>query len=280
MTSTRRRLALAAVGAVGCAAACAQIAGLRGDYVLGAADASDTGVVPEAGDDAGDDVVDDGGGTEADAPLAADDCADAGVYLCDGFEQGLAPSLWEGAPPNANVTLSVDSTRAHRGRFSLRLHADPVDASPTGGAIGHKAPLPSPDVYARLFLYVPAQDPHVVNLVYVAPSDGGSDEFLALDGTQLQLVFNPPFMAQTAVKSVGAGKWVCAEWHVHGGNAEVGELDVSQDGVKVATLAGLPTNLSFGVFALEFQTYDTIANPIDYWIDDLYVDTKPVGCVK
>src|SRR5579884_2740159 len=117
---------------------------------------------PDAAVDAGIDATD--GSSATDAKPAADAspdvaagpiaCADAGVLLCEDFENGLDATKWVNGG-NVNGTAVVDTTQAHRGTHALHSisNALPGDAGPVNvtATIGHYVTVPS-TVYIRMFL--------------------------------------------------------------------------------------------------------------------------------
>lgn len=82
--------------------------------------------------------------------------------------------------------------------------------------------------------------------------------------------------------AVTPGSWHCVEWQIVQGDAGIGRTATWLDGQPVAALqltsAAIPDlgQLSFGIGFYKVTTQPAY----ELWIDDIYVDTAPVGCVK
>jgi hypothetical protein len=214
-------------------------------------------------------------------------CADAGVILCDDFENGLDTTKWPFIAAT-NATTVVDTSLAHRGTRSLHTTAFAVaaDAGPTNidGTLGHQGALPK-TFYERLFVYFASPLPSeneafTVALQGHAPFQGLQLEAVNGDITLTDFTGASAYVVSSTVATPGT--WHCIEWELVQGDAGVGQMATWWDGQPIAALqlSNVPM-LDLGELQLGISFYQVTAQPAyDLWIDDVYVDTSPVGCAK
>jgi hypothetical protein len=248
----------------------------------------DSDGVPDALDDCPtvsnprqDDADGDGNGDACDA------CAHSPrTALCDNFEAGIDPSLWSSLQQSGTVTL--DGNRAHRGRSSLWFHGDQVAAGIPRVAVLHESrTMPLVDrLYVRAFVYVPSSNTDAVaiftaqqntdgatgGIFFYADSPPGSRPTIQswLDGS----------FAQGAAGPVGTDRWMCMEWEL----AATGDTAAWIDGQQIVSGQGYPTMpnppLTMLLLGFIFDSTDTDRAAKDLWMDDVIVDTQPIGCSK
>jgi hypothetical protein len=224
------------------------------------------------------------GGTGGFGLSGASRCGTAGALLCESFENGLDATVWTPLI-SGEGTATVDDLHAFRGTKSL--HIKVVNT-------GHKAaisetktfPIASNVLYARMFLWFDTFTTNAHFTMAEAPQTGagawarfggqngkfgvGTDHGASGDWTQTDTVPIP------------TKQWTCIEFAFKG---DTNEFRVWQDDVERTALntgaakhAGfvIPpmTSLWFG-----WQTYSNQA-PGEVWIDEIAVDSKPIGCVK
>lgn len=249
------------------------------DVDAGTADASD-------GEPSGDVV-------QPDVVIGPVSCADAGVILCEDFENGLDSLKWPVMDMNY-ATVVVDGTQHHRGANALHANmpALTTDGSTVnaGADIRHDATtLPSP-VFVRAFvMFSSAQPQSTEEFMVVQQSaspyyglqlelDTGNAAYALTDWT-----VSPTFYAVSTL-GAAAATWNCIEWELDppASGTTTTNTDVWVNGTEVSSLhlANTPmSDLEMLGFGIGF--YQVTSLPAyDVWIDDIYVDTQPVGCDK
>jgi hypothetical protein len=211
-------------------------------------------------------------------------CPTSGARLCESFENGLDATLWMPLI-SGEGTVTVDDVRAFRGTKSL--HVKVVNA-------GHKAaisesktfPLANNVLFARMFIwfdtfttqahFTMVEAPQVAAGAWirfggqfgsygVGTDHGASGDWLEHD-----------------TAPVPTKQWTCLEVEFKG---DTNEFHVWQDEVERTALnvgaakhAGfvMPTftSLWFG-----WQTYSNQA-PGEFWIDEIAIDDKRIGCAN
>jgi hypothetical protein len=279
----------------------------------GDANGGDTGGAGEAGDTGGAD----GGGTQMDAsgdvaaPVDASDggssgdvvqpdvvtgpvsCATAGVFLCEDFESGgLDTNKWPEVTTNY-ATSVVDGTQHHRGSYALHVHMPALTTDggsvSVGSDIRHIATVPS-QIFVRAFVSFSSLPPQSTEQFFLAQQSGAP-----YDGLQLEIDQQTNDYSLTdwsvsptyyAVGTVGAtaGTWSCVEWELEppASGMTMTTSDVWIDGNEVPSLhlTNTPmTDLEVLGFGIGFYQVTSLPS-YDVWIDDIYVDTSPVGCDK
>jgi hypothetical protein len=239
--------------------------GDRGDGAIGSDDAAADGTT---GDDA---LIDSG-------PSAA--CTSAAI--CDGFESGLG-SMWVADP-----MVSIDTTRAHRGTQSVKVHS-PAFGANTGSyqSIAESQTITSGinPFYVRAWLWLsalPAFDNGLELMSAERPSSGsGIYVFVHADSTKVYSQLDTKI--QSTATLVPTAGWFCLVWKVTRNTGTSGALELSGD-VNV-TLMNTKTDSS--TLPLQYVViglgYSSTNNPVpqpaqDLWIDDVIVSATPVGC--
>jgi hypothetical protein len=212
-------------------------------------------------------------------------CANSGAILCEGFENGLDPNTWPTTFANGG-TVAVDSTNPHRGKNSLHVTSFPVTTTPPGvyqAMAVHPVSLPQ-TFYARTYVYFSAVPPVAANAFMNAqqaePAYLGIEVETQNGNWAITDYAASPNYSDDQGGAASGGQWHCVEWLLTqtGGGA----TDVWLDGQELTGLnvTGLfvPT-LDEIMFGISF--YQPPPQPqYDLWIDDIYVDTVPVGCAR
>lgn len=241
----------------------------------GGADASVTGTAGTGAD---------AGGVGGFGYSGASRCASAGVLLCESFENGLDSAVWTPLIDGTGTAV-VDGLHAFRGAKALH-----IDVTGTG----HKAaisetktfPIANNILYARMFVwfdsfttqahFTMAEAPQTAAGAWIRFGGQGGKYGVGTDhgasGDWLQQDTAP----------VPTKQWTCIEFELE---SDTNEFHVWQDDVERTALnvgakqhAGfvMPpfTSLWFG-----WQTYSNQA-PGELWIDEIAIDSKPIGCAK
>jgi hypothetical protein len=230
-------------------------------------------------------------------------CASFGGLMCDGFEDKLpAPSGWTTSIGTNSGSVAVDDQHVYRGSYALHIHADATNSTPTMlGDIGGRVNTPRSffdgpgieqavqHVWMRLFLFQPALVPGRLAPMNV---ERRATAALGVATADLYIESGSYVLADQAMQSTpgpmsAIHRWVCLEleWD---NNAGQGRLDV--DGAPVLSLSGPPLrkdpndpmslNVDFIAFGY-FNSRSVVQVPaFDAWIDEIALDTKPIGCTR
>ena len=227
--------------------------------------------------------------TPADDGATLPDLASGGcgaAILCDGFETSMLRPYWN-IVSMAPSTVTLDGSRAHRGTSSVGIHVparDSADQSTYASLEFTITPLPA-QLYVRAFFYRPStttDDIDLFNLEQNVTDNNGI--YLVATGGQERLyqVANPPDLVTNGSTSLHADGWSCVE-------LDVTELSSSQplatfrvDGgpfAPPARVAGGYTSKT-GLSLVQYVMGGQTTKAIDFWIDDIIVDTVPIGCER
>jgi hypothetical protein len=220
-------------------------------------------------------------------------CANAGVLLCEDFENGLDTTKWP-TSSSLNATAVIDGTQHHRGANAL--HASMPALSTDGGAvnvqgnINHLASLPSP-VFIRAFVMFSSASPQSEVSFIVAnqshsPYYGLQVELWEQNGNYAVTDWAAsPVLNVSNGPASAAATWNCLEWELEppatSGTATstmdfwVNDTEATNLHLTSITLSDVG-QLSFGLGFYQATTLPAY----DMWIDDIYVDTSRVGCTK
>jgi hypothetical protein len=212
-------------------------------------------------------------------------CVGSQAIICDSFEAPLLDtSTWFEA--TAGGTVTIDSVHVNSGERALHLHVNPVAQGEFGHAfIGEGTLSATADqLYARGYFYFPelssmsfnlmgygqGSDPFAALDVLVAPA-GNLQLFQSVSGqTQLDLGATPPI-----------GEWFCVEWLVRFEPDERVRLwfenDESTDFDPAQPTVSDPRMQFFQVGPLFYYPPSNLP-AFDMWVDDVVVDSSPIGC--
>jgi hypothetical protein len=213
-------------------------------------------------------------------------CPSPGALLCDDFEAPLDPRIWSFGPTHGAIT--IDTARAHRGRSSVHLHTDAVGANVVATAeLTAERVLPVHVFYLRAYFYVPANNPDLILTMLqqnTGPWEGLFVQGLLMTGSTFQVFDN---RGGHAPGQLPTDQWFCFEWLVSNADASGSASTTSTvwmgdpqqsiiSGTFTMPSAPIVRNLIFGQFVQDPGGYPAS----DYWLDDLIVDTKPIGCAR
>jgi hypothetical protein len=233
-----------------------------------------------------------GGANDAstDAPSPGAACT-PDLRLCDDFESyadGMVPGgKWQTLkPPSNGASLVVDSTKAYSGTKAIHVKVaftggGTVDIATKAGDPAFAAPTDT--MFARFMMFqgtftVPGElHARILRLGNMnAPSgSNGTGYSFALHSyptpVALQVESMNDLYVGTRVMPV-LGQWVC--WEMQFGPGVVGWW---KDGTKVnsPTPGGWPTVMQ-QMLEVGFDTFTPVTT--EFWIDDVAVDTKRIGC--
>jgi hypothetical protein len=208
-------------------------------------------------------------------------CATSGARLCEGFENGLDAATWMSLIAG-DGTVTIDDTRAFRGTKSLHVKV----------VTGHKAaisesktfPLPNNVLFARMFVWFDTFTTQAHFTMMEAPQTAAG-AWIRFGGQFGSYGVGTDHGAsgdwlEHDTAPVPTKRWTCLEVEFKGDSNEfhVWQDDVARPALDVGATkhAGfvMPafTSLWFG-----WQTYSNQAAG-EFWIDEIAVDDKRIGC--
>jgi hypothetical protein len=211
-------------------------------------------------------------------------CDGAGVLLCESFENGLDASTWTTLVAGEGTAV-IDDAHAFRG--TKAMHIKVVNQ-------GHKAaisetktfPLATNILYARMFVwfdtftttahFTMAEAPQTAAGAWIRYGGQGGKYGVGTDHGA-----SGDWLQQDTVP-VPTKQWTCIEFELEG---DTNEFHVWFDDVEHKALNVGPTQHKgfvmppFTSLWFGWQTYSNQA-PGEFWLDELAIDSKPIGCAK
>jgi hypothetical protein len=212
-------------------------------------------------------------------------CANAGFALCESFENGLDATAWT-TSRGGDGTATVDEVHAARGTKALHVK------TASGG--GHVTvtekktfPIAGNNLYARMFVWF---EDDITTSGHFSIAEGAGT------GNSARIRFGGQFK-EFGVGTDGGGsgdwtdhdsvvvpskKWLCVEFQFQG---DANQFHVWQDDVARPALTSGATKHGGFVMpqftSLWFGWWMYNANePQDLWIDEIAIDSKPIGCAR
>jgi hypothetical protein len=213
-------------------------------------------------------------------------CSVAHAALCDGFESpNIQLPPWNPIVLGAEVT--IDGNRAFRGLQSLRVHTDAMGDASNGyvrqGEVTETVAVPQPDLYARVFVYVPSPMPiGRFRLLGALQANGPNDgpQLACSDG---KLAYDTTAGVAPSTTALPLDRWFCLEWQVS--VASSGELHVWLDDVEVSglhTVGNTPPSPGIARFSMGAFYYGSMPPQpaYDFWFDEVVLDSARIGCAR
>jgi hypothetical protein len=222
--------------------------------------------------------------------------------FCDDFESyaaNAAPSGRWTTQARGSAKAVIDTTRAYSGTKSVHFTGTVNQSS--ANIIAQSAPafpVTGNTVFIRLMMYVasyPATSGVHTRIARIGTSTSGTDgtgyALTTYNGTGVERI-NEAMVRDTSLHLTDAtvkAKWVCWEWSLNntagppaGGKGKV-LAQLFRDGTAVTLGATSHTNLSWDpvdwkLLELGLEAYQSDTQQGDFWIDDVAVDTKRIGC--
>jgi hypothetical protein len=208
----------------------------------------------------------------------------SGGILCDTFEEGTIDSTKWPSVAQTGATAVVDTQNAHSGTHALHVHVDAVPSGSTYDALleNDSIALP-PVVYSRFWVLLPGTLP-AQSTSYVGYIEGTSPYYginLGTIGSHPQLTdFGSPSSLLTSTSNVSLANWMCIQTTIDTTSGSTGNITISFGGSVVSDLT------SSGVWTGPIGQFHVGAwvpasapqSAFDVWIDDVYLDSAPVGC--
>ncbi|WP_123784130.1 hypothetical protein [Corallococcus macrosporus] len=235
--------------------------------------------------------------------------------LCWDFEEGHIPAGWTPYRDEFSGTLRVDDTRAYRGRYALhaRALAGGTEGSQGGPKKTLRFELPAgfgPVLWGRVYVYTsparPMSHAGLFNARYPRPGrTGGAMDTLdwyevATYRQRYMAIWHPPEppgfpeWVRLSDTPLVLDAWACLEWLFDGANGtqpEAAEPRVWLDGTELQwpetfVFSEPPTQerpvrekvTDFTVLEAGVFLYQGLPVPTDWWLDDLAVGPRRIGC--
>lgn len=214
-------------------------------------------------------------------------CNELTVKLCDGFESVLVNPLWY-VDTRDGSTVTVDETRAYRGRSSLRFHLEPtpvgLDRLAEIMETQTEQPTPLATRWIRGYLYVPgtAITTNRNRILKLSQGDAGSQKLgIDVESGFLAVENDRSAIAVSSGTALPVDRWVCVEVEVL--HALAGYVRVHIDGNPISDLQlDQPTDFDPPIEQLRLGAslyQPSVAQPaLDLWLDELVVDSVRGSC--
>ncbi len=236
---------------------------------------ADLGIAPLPSDLAG--LILDLAGSDLSSPPST--CANSARLVCEGFEKPLVLSGWSGT--GSNGLPSIDTTRAFRGKSSLKSHLNGGAAmsSPLATVSGSKGLPISGTLYARVWVYFPSPLPAPPNLFLNLTDAGSTGVSVATDSGAVTLDDYDGALYQRSLTQMPLDRWACVQLDLTQG-MPAGAIHIYVDGNLLGDLTqagATPTAVNL-VLGLDFDANKVAIPQYDAWFDELIVDDKPISC--
>jgi hypothetical protein len=197
------------------------------------------------------------------------------MLVCSGFED---PSLSEWSRTLAQGGAARRTTsHAHAGSGALE-----VQTSGTGGMAVVVAdgllPHASQELHVRAYAYVPKSEAMIAQaLVTVADAALTSGISLLTKGGRFALLAQAGEIEQSTKLAVPTDTWFCLELDLLLGEGD-GSVALTIDGVESGVVPKIDRVAPTGVTHVALGSVVADPQSSQLWIDDVAIDTKPVGC--
>jgi hypothetical protein len=235
----------------------------------------------------------------ADAPTGSNDCT--GLAYCDDFEGygsatlANATTLGPWAVTVAGLTMTIDSVKPYKTGSSLHLTMPANTAVvPTHGLLTQTVAagvVAGNDLYGRAMIFYSNTGgndlPIGVHSWFF--QTGGTSTSLAMPttlnmgggGAKMQLNYHPGDISVDD-GTMTAGVWHCVQWQFDGsGTAPADVAKVWVDGVvaiDVPASKGWSFATPWNTFSFGFTHFQTLANPVEVFLDDFALDGSMIAC--
>jgi hypothetical protein len=215
-------------------------------------------------------------------------CSSLAAAQCQGFEDGALPATW--TPHLTNGTLSVETTRAYRGNYSLHLHSSALTSGQSSEVrIATVQTFPAGmSYYVRAFYYFSSTPTVGSAQLYSATETASPYAGVGVNLDSGNLAGFSSLTGGTYTRSstvLPTNRWVCLEWQVLVANDASGTQHVWLDSTEIASLAktGI-TNGSTAQTALSMSLsyyQPSVAVPAtDAWVDEIAFGSTRIGCAN
>jgi hypothetical protein len=216
-------------------------------------------------------------------------CSDGGV--CNGFEGASVDPPWY-TLTRTGCAATIDNTRACRG--SKSIHVTLPNMSGLLEAFVFETMLtPSANtIYFRGFFYFPANLGYYTALIQAYQSFGPDFRALTLTGSSNgtfhidNASIDPPTYSNDSAMHFPLNRWVCVEMKLVSSASGAGTVTTWIDGAQQndidVTNATTEPSPAYDVvsFGISENAGATTVPAEEVWIDEVLVDTQPIGCLR
>lgn len=222
-------------------------------------------------------------GASGDAQPADTPGASCAFDLCDDFEaEALDRSLWTVDP-----TVTRDTSAAHRGSGSARMHLDALAPNAAASAVltESRSLASSRELWVRGWFRLsslPADGNELEVMGLAQSTTAASAHAVFVRADQVGFTVAPGISASTSLV-LPSDAWFCLVWHAKL-STSAGAIDLSGDlfDGPSASGGGIETDPPITVlrFGARFESSQLSANQpaLDVWLDDLIVHSAPITC--
>lgn len=215
----------------------------------------------------------------------ADPCTDhADALFCDGFESGDF-SQWKN--DNAGNPLTIVDM-AHAGEFAALGETNGVGDQARFEA-NWATPVTSGSIFARAYFFIPVGTVTKQSTLFSMHGDNGNRIAIVL--STRNDVPGTTFISSdlpdggggdySSPEAIALGKWECMELEIKVAAAPDGYIKLSRNGklFDAGNRTGVNTAVPGGYAGLRLPaSYSAQDEPFSAYVDDVVVDTKPIGC--
>ncbi|HEY5925613.1 MAG TPA: hypothetical protein VIV11_28200 [Kofleriaceae bacterium] len=240
------------------------------------------------------DPPDDGGGSGSDGDVVGDGPRDGtlgddagpsceGYKVCDAFEDPAFDPLWT----ISSAATTLDTTRAHRGIRSVRVHtaAFPANTDSYEGIYDTSVLMTSTTFWVRAWFWLSALPATGNGLeLMTAERAGNAGDYVFVFSDETHLYSQYASYSQVSQTTVPIGSWFCVVWKVVRSTTNTGSLEMTGD-VPMIVMPNRQTDsatnpMNLITIGTGFASSNTpSAQPaMDLWIDDVIIHDAPVGC--
>jgi hypothetical protein len=214
-------------------------------------------------------------------------CAGSGLQLCDPFEgPTLDNAVWAVDQPLAEAA-TFDSVTLRRGTHALRLDPQGMNQGSYRYRFAESATFPSSSYYLRMFVMLgPSGD--TLGLKLFDTYNAQNQVFLSLDDygrpgllTDYPVVGGTDNQRTSATRMMRA-QWICLEVSITrgGGNTNV-RLSLDDKPLSDVELQLAVDMVALDTVKLGVEVYNaTMRTPPTVWLDELAIDSQPIGCSR
>jgi hypothetical protein len=207
--------------------------------------------------------------------------------FADGFENGIT-GVWARIEQNGFVEIAAPPNPVYRGNQALHVHMNALNGGAAQAQVVETQTVPLPEAFIRVFAFVPSGNDAASVALVVLDQQGISHKGIRLSlskgsFTTSDNVPATPVTLTATTPTMPTDRWVCLEWYVRvSGDNGLAKLFV--EGTEVTALTAFqslqpaPTvgEIGFGLLSPP----GTRAAARELWLDEIAVDSSPIGCTK
>jgi hypothetical protein len=224
------------------------------------------------------------GGSGAFGISGASLCATAGFPLCESFENGLDAMVWT-TTSSGDGTVTVDAMHAARGNKALHLKT--AGAGRAYIAEKQTFPIAGNNLYARMFVWFEDDITSAGHFSLAEAAGSGNGGLIRFGGQFKEFGVGTDGgpsgdWTDHDTVTVPSKKWLCVEFQFQGSSNMFHVW--SDDIARTALDTGANKHNNFVIPQLTSLWFGwwmyNATEPQELWIDEIAIDSKPIGCAK